>query len=105
MRVIILAAGYATRLYPLTLTRPKPLLPVAGKPMIDHVLDNLAAIPGIERVYIVTNAKFAEQFQQWADNYRPANTLLQGRASAPPGTRRPRQRFPITVVSDGSTDD
>lgn len=44
MKVIILAAGYATRLYPLTLTRPKPLLPVAGKPMIDYVLDNLAPI-------------------------------------------------------------
>jgi len=48
MKVLILAAGYATRLYPLTLTRPKPLLPVAGKPMIEHVLDNLAPIAGIE---------------------------------------------------------
>ena len=39
MKVLILAAGYATRLYPLTLTQPKPLLPVAGKPMIDYVMD------------------------------------------------------------------
>ncbi len=70
MKVLILAAGYATRLYPLTLTRPKPLLDVAGKPMIEHVLDNIAPIPGIDRVYVVTNAKFAEQFQQWADHYR-----------------------------------
>jgi glucose-1-phosphate thymidylyltransferase len=62
MKVLILAAGYATRLYPLTLTRPKPLLPVAGKPMIDYVLDNIAPIGGIDRVYIVTNAKFADQF-------------------------------------------
>ena len=46
MKVIILAAGYATRLYPLTLTQPKPLLPVAGKPMIEYVLDNLAPIGG-----------------------------------------------------------
>src|SRR5205823_6101515 len=45
MKVIILAAGYATRLYPLTLTQPKPLLPVAGKPMVEHVLDNLAPVP------------------------------------------------------------
>ena len=59
MKVIILAAGYATRLYPLTLTQPKPLLTVAGKPMIDYVLDNLAPVDGIDRVYVVTNAKFA----------------------------------------------
>jgi|SRR5581483_10776652 len=88
MKVIILAAGYATRLYPLTLTRPKPLLPVAGKPMIDHVLDNLAPIAGIDRVFVVTNAKFAAQFQQWADAYRAAKTKLD-----------------FTVVNDGSTDD
>src|ERR1043165_4181433 len=58
MKVIILAAGYATRLYPLTLTRPKPLLPVAGRPMIEYVLDNLAPIGGLERIYVVTNARF-----------------------------------------------
>ena len=44
MKLIILAAGYATRLYPLTLNQPKPLLPVAGKPMLEHVLDNIASI-------------------------------------------------------------
>jgi glucose-1-phosphate thymidylyltransferase len=88
MKVIILAAGYATRLYPLTLSRPKPLLPVAGKPMIDHVLDNLAPVGGIERVYIVTNAKFARQFQEWADNYHATKAKLD-----------------FTIVNDGSTDD
>jgi len=88
MKVVILAAGYATRLYPLTLTRPKPLLPVAGKPMIDYVLDNLAPMGGIERVYIVTNAKFAAQFQQWADDYRAAKAKLD-----------------FTIVNDGSTAD
>ena len=86
MKVVILAAGYATRLYPLTFTRPKPLLPVAGKPMIEYVLDNLAPIGGIERVYVVTNAKFTSQFQQWADAYRGA-------------------KLHITIVNDGSTDD
>jgi glucose-1-phosphate thymidylyltransferase len=86
MKVIILAAGYATRLYPLTLTRPKPLLPVAGKPMVEYVLDNLAPIGGIDRVYVVTNAKFADQFQQWADGYRGA-------------------QLNFTIVNDGSTDD
>jgi glucose-1-phosphate thymidylyltransferase len=88
MKVIILAAGYATRLYPLTLTRPKPLLPVAGKPMIDYVLDNLAPIGGIDRVYVVTNAKFASHFQAWADDYRASKAKLD-----------------FTIVNDGSTDD
>lgn len=88
MKVLILAAGYATRLYPLTLTQPKPLLPVAGKPMVDYVLDNLASIPGIDRVIIVTNAKFAGHFQRWADEYRTTKSQLD-----------------FTIVNDGSTDD
>ena len=88
MKVLILAAGYATRLYPLTLTQPKPLLDVAGKPMIEHVLDNIAPIPGIDRVYVVTNAKFAGQFQQWADRYRATKAKLN-----------------FTIINDGSTDD
>ena len=88
MKVIILAAGYATRLYPLTLTQPKPLLPVAEKPMIEHVLDNLIPIGGIDRIYIVTNGKFATHFQKWADQYRATKSKLN-----------------FTVVNDGSTDD
>ena len=87
MKVLILGAGYATRLYPLTLTQPKPLLPVAGKPMIDYVMDNLAAIGGIDRVYVVTNAKFAGHFQKWADDYSQ------------------RAPFAFTIINDGSTDD
>jgi glucose-1-phosphate thymidylyltransferase len=88
MKVIILAAGYATRLYPLTLTQPKPLLPVAGKPMVEFVLDNLAPISGIDRVYVVTNAKFAGHFQKWSDNYRATKSKMN-----------------FTIVNDGSTDD
>ena len=88
MKILILAAGYATRLYPLTLTKPKPLLDVAGKPMIEHVLDNIAPIPGIERVYVVTNDKFAAPFQQWADGYRATKSKLE-----------------FSVINDLSTDD
>lgn len=87
MKVLILAAGYATRLYPLTLTQPKPLLDVAGKPMIDYVMDHLAPIGGIDRVYVVTNAKFAGQFQTWADDYGA------------------RAKLNFTIINDGSTDD
>lgn len=88
MKVLILAAGYATRLYPLTLTQPKPLLPVCGKPMVDYVLDNLAPIAGIDSVYLVTNAKFAAQFERWGEQRHAA---------------RPSLTFKI--INDGSTDD
>ena len=90
MKVIVLAAGYATRLYPLTLDKPKPLLPVAGRPMLEHVLQHVLPIGGIDRVYIVTNAKFASHFQAWADGYRASENL--GKLS-------------FVIVNDGSTDD
>jgi len=70
MNALILAAGYATRLYPLTLNKAKPLLEVGGKPIIEWLLDNLADVPGLGTVYIVTNAKFASDFQNWANAYR-----------------------------------
>ena len=88
MNVLILAAGYATRLYPLTLTKAKPLLEVAGKPMIEWVIDNLAPVPGIESVYVVTNAKFAGDFQAWADEYS-----------------RSQPKLHFKIVNDGSTND
>lgn len=88
MKLIILAAGYATRLYPLTLNQPKPLLPVAGKPMLEHVLDNIATISAIDHAYVVTNEKFASHFQEWAEGYH-----------------RPNLHFGFTIVNDHSTDD
>lgn len=66
MKQIVLAAGYATRLHPLTLHKPKPLLPVAGRPMIDHVLASTAAIGEFSDTFVVTNHRFAEQFEQWS---------------------------------------
>lgn len=66
MKCLILAAGYATRLYPLTENFPKPLLKVAGKPILDHLIDDLQASAAIEEYIVVTNHKFAPIFEQWA---------------------------------------
>jgi glucose-1-phosphate thymidylyltransferase len=88
MKLIVLAAGYATRLYPLTLNQPKPLLAVAGKPMLEHVLDNISTIREIDHAYVVTNAKFVTHFEKWAEGYR-----------------RPNLNFGFTIVNDKSTDD
>ena len=88
MNVLILAAGYATRLYPLTLTRAKPLLEVAGKPMMEWVIDNLAPIPGIGKIFVVTNNKFAADFEAWAERYN-----------------RSHAKLPFTIANDGSTSD
>lgn len=88
MNILILAAGYATRLYPLTQTKAKPLLTVAGKPMMEWVIDNLAPIPDISKVFVVTNNKFAADFEAWADAYNASHAKL-----------------PFTIVNDGSTSD
>jgi glucose-1-phosphate thymidylyltransferase len=88
MNVLILAAGYATRLYPLTENKAKPLLDVAGKPMMEWVIDNLAPIKGIEKVYVVTNNKFAADFQAWAKQYNETHPKLA-----------------FEIINDGSTSD
>jgi glucose-1-phosphate thymidylyltransferase len=67
VKAIILAAGYATRLYPLTKTVAKPLLPVAGRPMLDYILDRIREVDAVDAVHVVTNHKFADSFLQWAD--------------------------------------
>ena len=69
MDAIILAAGYATRLYPLTENTPKPLLNVAGKPIIEHIIRKLEQINPIDKIYIVTNDKFEQHFTKWLDNF------------------------------------
>ena len=66
MTCIILAAGYATRMYPLTLNYPKPLLEVGGKKIIDWLIEDLEKA-GVERTVVVSNHKFISQFQAWAD--------------------------------------
>lgn len=64
MRTIILAGGFATRLWPLTRDRPKPLLPVAGRPIIEYLLERLAQ----DRPILSTNRRFVQQFEEWGKN-------------------------------------
>jgi len=88
MNVLILAAGYATRLYPLTLNKAKPLLVVGGKPIIEWLADNLAGIPDLATIYVVTNDKFEADFQAWSQSYQQ---------------RHPE--FNFKIVNDRSTSD
>ena len=66
MKALILAAGYATRLYPLTKEYPKPLLEVQGRPIINYIVDKLKNISVIDEIYVVTNSKFIRLFRRWA---------------------------------------
>ena len=65
MKALILAAGYATRLYPLTREYPKPLLEVNGRPIIDYIIDKLDKIEDIREIIVITNNKFIPQFKKW----------------------------------------
>ena len=73
MKAVVLAAGYATRLYPLTLDRPKALLPVAGRPMLEHLLDRLDEVQGLGDIYVITNSKFVGALRAWEDALRRTN--------------------------------
>ncbi len=79
MKALVLAAGYATRLYPLTLDRPKALLEVGGRPMLDRLLERIDEM-GVDETIVVTNAKFTPHFEEWA-----------------------RGREGVTIVNDGTT--
>lgn len=71
MKALILAAGYGTRLYPLTRDRPKPLLPVDGRPLLDHLVENLDRVDALREALVVVNARFEEDFRGWAERVRP----------------------------------
>jgi glucose-1-phosphate thymidylyltransferase len=66
VRALILAAGYATRLRPLTDTWAKELLPVGGRPIVDRIVDNLGEVAEIDEIHLVTNARKAPWFHEWA---------------------------------------
>lgn len=83
MKSLILAAGYATRLYPLTKDRPKPLLEVANKSIMDWIMEKIDPLREIDEVFVVTNDKFLSHFASWAD--------------------AAEYDTPISVFSDGTT--
>lgn len=75
MKALILAAGYATRLYPLTLDKAKPLLPVAGRPAIEHIIERIEEIDEVNEILVVTNDKFFKQFEDWRRNFSTKKPL------------------------------
>lgn len=85
MKAIILVAGYATRLYPLTKTTPKPLLSVGGKPIIDYIVEEINTLDAVDSIFVISNHKFAEHFERWA-------------------AQKPNPK-PITVIDDGTDSD
>jgi glucose-1-phosphate thymidylyltransferase len=66
MHAVVLAAGYATRLRPLTDSVAKPLLPLAGRPMLDYLADKVDDVADVESLHVVTNSRFAPDFEAWA---------------------------------------
>ncbi|MDE6089304.1 MAG: nucleotidyltransferase family protein [Duncaniella sp.] len=68
MKNIVIAAGYATRLYPLTENFPKPLLKVGDRSILERMLDDIDPLPEIDSHIIVTNHKFAPIFEEWLKN-------------------------------------
>ncbi|MCM8797251.1 MAG: nucleotidyltransferase family protein [Candidatus Omnitrophica bacterium] len=75
MKALILAAGYATRLYPLTRRYPKSLLKIKGRPIIDYILEKIEEIEAIDEVFVVTNNKFFPFFEKWKQTQRSKNLV------------------------------
>ncbi|MBF0533132.1 MAG: nucleotidyltransferase family protein [Candidatus Omnitrophica bacterium] len=70
MKVLILAAGYGTRLYPIIKDTPKALLEINGRPLTNYILDRFNGIADVNEVIIVTNNKFYQHFLQWRDGQK-----------------------------------
>ena len=68
MEALILCGGFATRLEPITLFVPKPLLPIGGRPILDRIVDDAAKTKEVKRIIISTNKKFGDQFEYWMGN-------------------------------------
>ncbi len=76
MKCMILAAGYATRLYPLTENFPKPLLEVKGKTILDWLIDDIDTLGAVDEYVVISNHKFADHFEKWAKNKTQKITVV-----------------------------
>ena len=87
MKCLILAAGYATRLYPLTENFPKPLLDVAGKPILDWLIDDMSQTGLVDEYVVISNHKFAPIFEEWAARKRELSAIS----------------YQLTIIDDGTS--
>lgn len=81
MKCILLCAGYATRLFPLTENFPKALLEVGERPLLDYILDEVNSLEQVDEIYLVTNAKYTPHFEAWAkekNNIKPITVFNDG---------------------------
>jgi len=75
MKAIILAGGYAKRLWPLTKNKPKQLLSVGGKPMVEYIMEKLEIQKEIDKIIISTNEKFEDNFKEWLLGYKSSKDI------------------------------
>ena len=105
MKTIILAAGYATRLYPLTENFPKPLLPVGGKPILNWLIEDLKSVT--DEFIVVTNHKFADAFRGWAESYTTSSSracIANPEGETFEASAADNGDVTITVIDDGTCD-
>jgi len=77
MEAVVLAGGYATRLWPVTRHRAKPLLPLAGEPLVDRILRPLEDEPRVDTVYVSTNERFAGDFREHIEGYEKTRLVVE----------------------------
>ena len=73
MKAIVLAGGFAKRMWPLTKKTPKQLLKINRKPILEYVVEELELLPDVDKIFISTNSKFASQFRQWLSEHKKKN--------------------------------
>ena len=100
MKCLILAAGYATRLYPLTENFPKPLLKVGDKTILDWLLDDIDSAGCVDEYVVISNHKFAPIFEKWAADRCPVGA---GHDDKPRHSRLDRESPRVTVLDDGTS--